>query len=274
MKIQDGIRAVSVTGFDRRYDGYAFKSDVKCVELYDWEGDVPGPFESVGPRALGVRYSLATSFYATFRGSSFEGPVIFDIGEYAAEKFKPNGDAVTDVRVNMANCFRNSGVQIFPHGGSRELISNTNYCFAGCRSLRSWTPQEMVAAGLAGVQDPNAPRLLRTNGIAGSAFLRNLAPETMRGMFAECESYDGNAINAISWKNLNNERSAEDFAAGCRFAPHFLDGLIASIYAQREGIHRPLLRVDLGAGRVTGETARMARELIDSDIRLMGFEID
>ena len=148
--------------------------------------------------------------------------------------------------------------------------------FEGCRFLRNWTPGEMVEAGLAGVRDPAAPRILRSNGIAESAFLLHLAPKTMKRMFAGCEKYSGRNINSISWANLKDERAAMDFAIGCKFAPHYLDGIIAWLHRQMfvHGVVRtPLLSVNLGSGTVSGNTAAMARQLIDAGIELQGFDI-
>jgi hypothetical protein len=148
--------------------------------------------------------------------------------------------------------------------------------FEGCDKLRTWTPQEMEAAGLANVTDPRAPRILRSNGIAESAFLYNLAPETMRYAFAGCSSYSGRAINAISWSRLKSEKSAEGFAEGCRFSPHFLDAIISWLHREAivlKRVRTPLLNVDFGAGRVTGEVAKQASELIEYGIELTGFDI-
>jgi len=148
--------------------------------------------------------------------------------------------------------------------------------FEGCRFLRNWSPQEMVAAGLAGVKDPTAPRIFRSNGLAESAFLLHLAPRTMKRMFAGCEKYSGRNINSISWANLQDEKAAVDFAIGCRFEPHYLNGTIEWLHREtfvHGRVRTPLLSVNLGSGVVTGNTAAMARQLIEAGIELQGFEI-
>jgi len=95
-------------------------------------------------------------------------------------------------------------------------------------------------------------------------------------MFAGCEKYSGRNINSISWANLQDEKAAADFAIGCKFAPHYLNGIIAWLHRQMFALGRlrsPLLSVNLGMGTVTGNTAAMARQLIDAGIELQGFEI-
>ncbi len=271
-KLEDGyIRAYSKTGYDRRYEDKVFETGTRCIEMVDYvgSGDQPGDY-------FGVYYCRSESFYRCFANARFGDPCIVDIGEFPASKYTTDGEPITDQTINMAAAFRNSDIQILPHGCSRGLIDNTNNMFEGCRFLRNWSPQEMVAAGLAGVKDPSAPRILRTNGIAESAFLLNLAPTTMKRMFAGCERYAGRNINSISWANLQHEWAATDFANGCRFKPHYLDGLIAWLHRQHFDLgtlRSPLLRVDLGSGTVTGNTAAMARQLIDAGIELQGFEI-
>ena len=106
--------------------------------------------------------------------------------------------------------------------------------------------------------------------------IRDSAPTSMRRMFAGCTAYDGKAVNVISWSRLQGERAAEGFAAGCRFAPHFLNAIIASLHREffvLRTVTTPLVNVDLGAGRVTGQTAQQAADLIDAGIQLTGFEI-
>ena len=268
------IRTASSVGFQRKWEGYRFAEGTRCIELVDYIGDGMGDWNAYPGNAYGVAYTRAESFYRAFANATFGGPCIVDIGEFPADRYSNDGEPLTDTRISMAAAFTGSDLQILPHGCSRGLIDNCNDMFRDCPQLRAWDPQSMVAAGLAGVQDKFAPRILRSNGIAAQAFLLNLRPRTMKRMFANCTSYDGTAINAIDWRGLDSDKAAVDFAAGCRFAPHFLDAIIASIYSQREGIRRPLLNVDLGAGRVTGETARMWEELVDSGIELTGFEID
>jgi hypothetical protein len=265
------IRAYSKTGYDRRYEDKVFPAGTRCIEMVDYvgTGDQPGDF-------FGVYYCRSESFYRCFANASFNGPCIVEIGEVPADQYDDQGEPITDQRINMAAAFRNSDIEILPHGCSRGLIENTNSMFEGCRFLRSWTPQEMVEAGLAGVKDPAAPRILRSNGIAESAFLLNLAPQTMRRMFAGCEMYSGRNINSISWANLKDERAAADFAIGCQFAPHYLDAIIAWLHRQLfvlGTLRTPLLSVNLGSGTVSGNTAAMARQLIDAGIELRGFDI-
>lgn len=265
------IRAVSKQGYDRRYEDKVFAAGTRCIEMVDYigDGDQPGQY-------FGVYYCKSESFYRCFANATFGGPCIVDIGEFPADQYDDQGEPITDQRVNMASAFRNSDLQILPHGCSRGLIDNTNNMFDGCRELRSWSPQEMVEAGLAGVQDPDAPRILRSNGIAEAAFLHNLAPETMRRMFAGCVSYSGRGINIISWQKLKNDRAAENFALGCRFDQVFLNGIIANLHYEFFTLRRvrtPLSRVNLGYGIVTGETARMALELIGAGIDIQGPEI-
>jgi hypothetical protein len=265
------IRAYSKTGYDRRYEDRVFDAGTRCIEMVDYvgTGDKPGDY-------FGVYYCRSESFYRAFANANFNGPCIVEIGEFPAEQYDDNGEPITDQRINMAAAFRNTDIEILPHGCSRGLIDNTNSMFEGCRKLRNWTPQEMVAAGLAGVTDPAAPRIIRSNGLAESAFLYNLAPETMKRMFAHCTAYSGKAVSAIKWKNLRDESSAMDFATGCKFAPHFLDAIIASLHWEfftHKRVRTPLRSVNLGSGVVTGNTAAMARQLIEAGIELQGFEI-
>jgi len=265
------IRAYSKTGYDRRYEDKVFPAGTRCIEMVDYvgTGNEPGNY-------FGVYYGRAFSYYRTFAQASFNGPCIVEIGEFPADQYDDQGEPITDQRINMAAAFRNSDIEILPHGCSRGLIDNTNSMFEGCRFLRNWTPQEMVNAGLAGVKDPAAPRILRSNGIAESAFLLNLAPQTMRRMFAGCEQYSGRNINSISWANLKDDKAAADFASGCQFAPHYLDAIIAWLHRQLfvlGTLRNPLLAVNLGRGTVSGNTAAMARQLIDVGIELQGFDI-
>jgi len=265
------IRAYSKTGYDRRYEDKVFPAGTRCIELVDYvgTGDQPGDY-------FGVYYCRSESFYRSFAQATFNGPCIVEIGEFPAEQYDDRGEPITDQRINMAAAFRNSDIEILPHGSSRGLIDNTNSMFEGCRFLRNWTPQEMVEAGLAGVKDPAAPRIVRSNGIAESAFLLNLAPQTMRRMFAGCEKYAGRNINSISWANLKDEKAAADFAIGCQFAPHYLDAIIAWLHRQLfvlGTLRTPLLAVNLGSGTVSGNIAAMARQLIDAGIELQGFDI-
>ena len=265
------IRAYSKTGYDRRYEDKIFPAGTRCIEMVDYvgTGDQPGDY-------FGVYYCRSESFYRTFAEATFDGPCIVEIGEFPAEQYDDQGEPITDQRINMAAAFRYSDIQILPHGCSRGLIDNTNSMFEGCRFLRNWTPQEMVEAGLAGVRDPAAPRILRSNGIAESAFLLNLAPQTMRRMFAGCEKYSGRNIDSISWANRKYEKAAADFAIGCQFAPHYLDAIIAWLHRQLfvlGTLRTPLLAVNLGSGTVSGNTAAMARQLIDAGIELQGFDI-
>jgi len=265
------IRAESKVGYDRRYEDKVFPSGTRCIEMVDYvgTGDKPGDY-------WGVYYCRAVSFYRCFANATFGGPCIVEIGEFPATEYTDDGEPVSDQRINMAAAFRNSDIQILPHGCSRGLIDNCNSMFEGCDRLRNWTPQEMVEAGLAGVKDPAAPRIIKSNGLAESAFLLNLAPERMKRMFAGCSSYGGKNINSISWANLLDEYSAMDFAAGCRFETHYLNGLVASLHREAIVLGRvrtPLLRVNLGAGNLTGETAAMARELVDFGIEIQGVSI-
>jgi hypothetical protein len=247
------IKTASSTGYQRKYEDFRFASDTRCIELVDYVGVGQGDWNDYPGNAWGVHYTRAESFYRAFANATFGGPCIVEIGEFPADRYSSDGEPLTDTRINMAAAFTGSDLQILPHGCSRGLIDNCNDLFRDCTSLRAWTPQEMVAAGIAGVTDPAAPRILRSN--------------------AGCEQYDGTAINAIDWRGLGDEKAAMDFAVGCRFAPHYLDAIIASIYAKRIVIRKPLLQVNLGSGRVTGETARMARELIESGIEITGIEI-
>ena len=261
------ITAESRTGYDRRYEDKVFAPDTRCIEMVDFVG--------TGDQH-GIYFCRAESFYRCFANATFGGPCIVEIGEFPAEEYDERGEAITDTRINMAAAFRNSDLQILPHGCSRYLIDKTNNMFEGCRSLRSWSPAEMIAAGIAGVDDPQAPRILKSTGIAQHAFLFNIAPTSMRRMFAGCTAYDGKAVNVISWSRLQGERAAEGFAAGCRFAPHVLNAIIASLHREffvLRTVTTPLVNVDLGAGRVTGQTAQQAADLIDAGIQLTGFEI-
>jgi hypothetical protein len=277
------LSAQSRRGYDRRYEDKSFPDGTRCIELVDYigqGGEIDENGEMVddgGPgNYLGVYYCAAESMYRIFANARFNGPCIVDIGEYPAEAYDESGEAITDTRINMAAAFRFSDLEILPHGCSRYLIDNMNNMFEGCDKLRTWTPQEMEAAGLANVTDPRAPRILRSNGIAESAFLYNLAPETIRYAFAGCSSYSGRAINAISWSRLKSEKSAEGFAEGCRFSPHFLDAIISWLHREAivlKRVRTPLLNVDFGAGRVTGEVAKQASELIEYGIELTGFDI-
>lgn len=275
------LRAQSRTGYDRRYEDKVFPAGTRCVEMVDYigtGGEVDETGEMIGPgdpgNYYGVAYCRAESFYRCFAQARFGGPCIVDIGEFPAEAYDENGEAITDRRINMAACFKHSDLQILPHGCSRYMIGNANDMFAGTTSLRSWTPSEMVAAGLAGVKDPAAPRILHSNGIAQYAFLLNLAPETMKRMWAG-SSYDGTGVNAISWSGLKSETAAAGFAEGCVFDANFLDAIIARIYFEYKAgkVRTPLLNVNLGDGVVSGGTAKMARELIDAGIQLEGFVI-
>lgn len=280
------IKGESRVGYDRRWEDKVFPNDTKCIELVDYvgSGELNDNGEVVGNGGpgqwYGAYYCNAVSFYRAFANATFGGPCIIEIGEYPADAIDDRGEAIiTDAttRINMAAAFRNSDIQILPHGCSRYLIDNLNSTFEGCKELRSWTPQEMVAAGLAMVKDPNAPRILRSNGIAKTGFLFNLAPKTMKRMFALCTNYDGNSINAISWSKLAKEDSASGFASGCRFAPNFLNAIIANIHYEffvKKTVRTPLINVDLGAGYVSGATAQQAKELIAAGVELTGFEID
>jgi len=280
------ITSQSRTGYDRRWEDKVFPAGTKCVELVDYvgtgelddNGDVIG---DGGPgNWYGANYCNSVSFYRAFANATLGGPCLIEIGEYPADALDSRGEAIiTDstVRINMAAAFKNSDLQILPHGCSRYLIDNLNGTFDGCRELKHWTPQEMVSAGLAMSKDPNAPRILRSNGLAEAGFLFNLAPKTMKRMFAFCVKYDGHAINAISWSRLKAEDSASGFATGCRFDSHFLNAIIANIHREffvNKTVRTPLINVDLGAGYVTGEAAQQAKELIAAGIQLVGFEID
>jgi hypothetical protein len=117
---------------------------------------------------------------------------------------------------------------------------------------------------------------LKSNGLAARAFMFNLAPETMRRMFSGCIAYNGAGINAIKWSRLRDENAAMDFAAGCRFDPVYLNGIIDALhwgFFNLSKVRTPLRRVNLGSGVVTGDVARRARELIAAGIELEGFEI-
>lgn len=276
------IQAQSKTGYDRRYEDKVFPKDTKCIEMIDYIG-TGGPPDENGEitqgepgNYFGVRYCRSESFYRCFANATFSGPCIVTIGEFPAEAYDERGEAITDKTINMAASFRDSDLEILPHGCSRYMIHNTNNMFDGCSKLRSWTPQEMVGAGIAGVNDPAAPHILRSNGLAEAAFLFNLAPQTMKKMFADCVSYNGRAINVISWANLRNENAASGFAEGCTFDPVYLNGIIASLHWEffvKKTVRTPLLDVNLGSGVVSGETAKQARELIDAGVQLTGFEI-
>lgn len=279
------IVAESKTGYDRRYEDRVFPADTRCVECIDYIGK-GGPRdengEMLGPGLpgdyYGVAYCRAESFYRAFAQCTFGRPCIVDIGEYPAAEYHENGEAViteSTVGINMAACFKLSDIEILPHGLSRHLVFNTNDMFAGCKRLRAWQPAEMVEAGLAGVDDMSAPRILRTNGLAQQAFFYNLQPRTMKRMFQDCHEYSGVGINAISWRKLAKENSASGFAEGCHFEPHFLDAIIANIYREHfhEGGLRTLVDVNLGAGVVSGVAAEQAKALIDAGIELTGFDI-
>ena len=280
------ITSQSRTGYDRRWEDKVFPSGTKCIELVDYvgKGEVDDNGDVVGNGGpgnwYGAYYCEAVSFYRAFANATFGGPCIVEIGEYPADALNDAGEAIitdTTTRINMAAAFKNSDLQVLPHGCSRYLIDNLNGTFDGCRQLKHFTPQQLVAENLAMVKDPNAPRILRSNGMAESAFLFNLAPKTMKRMFAWCEQYDGHAINAISWSKLAKEDSASGFATGCRFDSHFLNAIIARIHWQffvEKTVRTPLVNVDLGAGYVTGDTAKQAKELIAAGIELTGFEID
>lgn len=277
------LTAESRTGYDRRYEDKVFPSGTRCIEMIDYIG-AGGPRDDNGEmirdggpgQSFGVAYCRSESFYRCFARAKFGGPCLIDIGEFPADEYDSAGYAITEKRINMAAAFRDSDLQIAPHGCSRELISNLNNAFENCVQLRHWLPQEMVAHGLAGVRDKTAPRILQSNGMAHTAFWMELAPQTMKRMLANCVSFEGNGLNAISWRNLKGEDSASGIAEGCRFAPYVLDGIIANLYTEvfvHQTVRTPLLNVHLGAGKVTGETARMARRLKDSGIELTGFDI-
>lgn len=278
------IWSQSKVGYDRRYEDKDFTSfGTRCIELVDYVGqggeiDENGEMiDDGGPgNYLGVMYCAAESLYRSFANAKFGGPCIVEIGEYPAAAYDEHGEAITDTRINMAACFRGSDLEILPHGCSRYLIDNTNDMFRDCVKLRDWSPQEMVEVGLAGVTDPRAPRILRGNGIAARAFLYNLAPQTMKRMFSGCSSYNGAAVNVINWSRLKDENAAIDFAAGCRFDPVYLNGIIDKLhwdFFMLKKIRTPLRRVNLGGGVVTGDVAKRAKELITEGIELEGFEI-
>lgn len=279
------IIAKSKIGYDRRYEDKIFPIGTKCIELVDYigtgvlndKGEVIG--DEPGNSYL-VYYCRAESFYRAFANATFGGPCIISIGEYPSEIYDEDGEAVitsNTKRINMAAAFKGSDLEILPHGCSRYLIDNLNSTFEDCKKLRSWTPQEMVDAGLAGVKDDDAPRIIRSNGIARGAFMFNLAPLTMKRMFAGCTSYDGYGINIIDLSKLKDENAASGFASGCRFAPHYLNAFIDSLHRSffvLNKVRTPLRNLDLGEGYVTGETAKRAKELIAAGIELTGFEID
>lgn len=278
------LKAVSRIGYDRRYEDKIFPSGTKCIELVDYIGtgvlnekgeviaDEPG-------NSYLVYYCRAESFYRAFANATFGGPCIVEIGEYPAKAYDDRGEAIITKdtkRINMASAFKGSDLEILPHGCSRYLIDNLNSTFEDCKKLRSWTPQEMVDIGLAGVKDEDAPRIMKSNGIARGGFLFNLAPLTMKKMFAGCVSYDGYAVNIIDWSKLKDENAASGFATGCRFAPHYLNAIIDNLHRQfftLGKIRTPLLNVDLGSGYVVGDTAKRAKELIAAGIHLTGFQI-
>lgn len=275
------IASQSRRGYDRRYEDKVFIPGTRCIEMVDYIGqggevDENGDMiDDGGPgNYFGVAYCAAESFYRAFANAKFGGPCIVDIGEYPALAYDENGEAITDTRINMAACFRASDIEILPHGCSRYLIDNANDMFRDCTSLRDWTPQEMVAAGLAGVTDPRAPRILRSNGIAAKAFLHNLAPLTMKRMFMGCTLYNGAGLQMINWSRLQDENAAIDWAAGCRFLPVYLNAIIDKMHYDHFVLGRirtPLRGVNLGSGTVTGDVAKRARELIDAGIELEGF---
>lgn len=277
------VNAESRTGYDRRYEDKVFAPGTRCIEMVDYIGvggerDDSGEMISDGGpgQSYGVRYCRAESFYRCFARAKFGGPCIVNIGEYPAEAYDKNGYAITDVRINMAAAFRDSDLQILPRGCSREIIGNVNSMFENCTQLRNWTPTEMVAAGIAGVSDRNAPAILQATGMGRNAFLMELAPRTMKRFMANCRSYDGNALNCVSFANLQAEDSASGFATGCKFAQYALDGIIANIHYEfftLKRVRTPLLNVDLGEGIVTGDSAKRAMELIRAGVQLTGFTI-
>lgn len=270
------IRTASSIGYQRKWDSFRFPAGTRCVELVDYVGDGEGDWNAFPGNAYGVCYCRAESFYRAFANATFGGPCIVEIGEMPCDEYDSRGEPVikeTTPRINMAAAFKGSDIQILPHGCSRMLIDNCNDMFADCTLLRAWQPTEMVNAGIAGVTDSDAPRILRSNGLAAHAFLYQLRPLTMKRMFANCTAYDGTAINAIDWTALKDETAAQDFAIGCHFAPHRLNAIIDSLHAVIDRLPKPLLRVNLGGGLVAGETAQRARELIHAGIDLQGFEI-
>lgn len=277
------LTAESRTGYDRRYEDKVFPLGTRCIEMVDYIG-AGGPRDENGEmlrdggpgQSFGVAYCRSESFYRCFARAKFCGPCLIDIGEFPAEAYDAAGYPITDTRINMAAAFRDSDLQIAPHGCSRELVSNLNSTFENCVQLRHWLPQEMAAQGLAMVTDRTAPRILQSNGMAHTAFWLELAPQTMKRMLANCVSFEGNGLNSISWRNLKADDSASGWAEGCRFAPYVLDGIIATIHHEfftLKRVRTPLLNVNLGAGRVVGETATMARQLKDAGIDLVGFDI-
>ena len=277
------ILSKSKTGYDRRYEDKVFPAGIRCIELVDYVGkggkldDQGEMIDDGGPgNYFGVYYCAAESLYRAFAGAQFSGPCIVEIGEFPAEEYDDRGEAITDRRINMASCFRGSDLEILPHGGSCYLVDATNDMFRDCKKLRDWSPQEMVEAGIAGVEDPSAPRILRGNGIAHRAFFHNLAPETMKRMFMNCVSFNGGGINVIDWSRLRDEDSALDFAFGCRFDPVYLNGIIERLhwdFFNLQKIRTPLRQVNLGDGVVTGGVAQRAKDLIAAGIELCGFEI-
>ena len=274
------LTGLSKVGYDRRWEEKSFEPDTRCIELVDYVGDSQAPWgdlDGTPANYWGVFYCRAESFYRAFASARFNGPCIVDVGEWPALHYDKSGEAITETRINMSSAFRDSDLEILPHGFSRYLIDNLNSTFQNCKKLRNWTPQELDAAGLANVRDPDAPRIVRSNGSAESAFLLNLAPATMRYAFAGCSAYSGKSLNSISWSRLKSAKAAEGFAEGCRFEPYRLDALVGWIHREAIVLKRvptPLLNVDLGAGRVTGEVARQAHELIEYGIELTGFDID
>jgi hypothetical protein len=165
------IKTASSTGYQRKWEDYTFPADTRCIELVDYVGDGQGDWNAYPGNAWGVHYTRAESFYRAFANATFGGPCIVDIGELPADRYSSDGEPLTDTRISMAAAFTGSDLQILPHGCSRGLIDNCNDTFRDCVRLRAWSPSEMVAAGIAGVTDPAAPRILRSNGIARHAFL-------------------------------------------------------------------------------------------------------
>jgi len=287
---KDTVAAHSARNYHRRWEGHHFSNpDVRVLELFDYIGDggeprnvditpyLPIPAENHWMPHAGnnyeVKYSLATDFVHSFRQARFDSPVIIDMGEMPAPVDK-RGEPIGEPTISHAGMFAESNVQLLPRGGSRGLISNTDGMFAGCSRLRNWTPQELVAAGLAMVHDPEANRRLRGSGLDEAAFLFHLAPLSMRGMFQGCTKYNGHAINAIGWHRLNHVDAMADFATGCTFEPHYLAGIVESMHWSRfrkKTFIIPRLRnVNLGHGHLTGEHAQHARELISSGIEITG----
>lgn len=263
MQTKYGVIGESRIGYDRRWESKSFGPDVKYFGLIDYVGTGLGGWNEYPGNCYGVNYCRAESFYRAFALTKFAVPCLVDCGELPSDDYTDDGDPISDVEINMAACFKGSDIQMLPHGFSRHLIANLNSCFDGCAHLRAWTPSELVDEGLALVRDPDAPQVLRSNGLASVAFLLNLQPKTMRRMFADCVAYNGQAINAISWKGLIKEDAALDFAVGCRFDHAFLKATVARLHWQaiREKSVRSLTGVHLGYGHVDSEMATQIREL-------------